>query len=144
MSEGGIQRLHLQDVPGTAPAVPAPLSPADFVALVAETPNLRFFAEQPDGLLEVCVRRLQMPGKARRDWLVVERRRDGNQLRNLADLTESAVSLEPPEAITQPPAADSHIVLLRPLVDPKGHPVRTLRAPESQSCIEPAGPPDFQ
>lgn len=73
VSEDGLPRLYLQDVPGTAPAVPVPLSPADFVALVAETPNPRFFAEPPDGLLEVCVRRLQMPGKTRRDWLVVAR-----------------------------------------------------------------------
>ncbi len=144
VSEGGLPRLYLQDVPGTAPAVPVPLSPADFVALVAETPNPRFFAEPPDGLLEVCVRRLQMPGKARRDWLVVARRWDGNQLRTLADLTESAVSLEPPEAITQPPAADSHIVLLRPLVDPKGHPVRTLRVEYNASSLKQAVQTDWQ
>ena len=119
-------------------AVPLPLDQPDFAALVAETPSPRFFAEQREGLLEVCVRHLQ-PARNGAEWLVAARRWDEAQLRALENLTEARVSLRGAHENVQSPSDDSSIELLRPLNDWRGHPLRVLRvaagAPEIENAI---------
>lgn len=144
VSESGTPRLRFHDRLGSDSAAIAPLSPADFIALVAETPSPRFFSDQSGSLLEVCIRRWQTPGGTRRDWIMVTRRWDANHLRALAELTEGTVTLAPPAAIVQPVTADNQIVLLRPLVDSKGRPVRTLRVEYNTTALEQAVQTDWQ
>jgi signal transduction histidine kinase len=107
-------------------AIEPPLGAADFVRLVAETPSPRFFAEQRNQLFELSVHRLATPN-TNAEWLMVARRWDDAQLRALAQLTESAVSLGGPMETVQPAGSSTRIVLVRPLPDWQGHPLRTLR-----------------
>ncbi|MBI5689654.1 MAG: hypothetical protein HZC55_06110 [Verrucomicrobia bacterium] len=107
----------------TATPPPPPLAPADFAALVRETPAPRFFAEAPDGLLEVSVRRIQGTAAA---WLAVARRWDDAHLRQLAALAEARLALRPASA--GPPPGDPAARLERVLPDWQGHPLRLLVA----------------
>lgn len=134
----GVQGLWLLDASGGTiaqiardpPARPLPIAEPDFAALVTQTPSPRFFAETADTLLEVCVRRLPAPAHDANNhpapWLLATRIWDKSQLDLLSELTGSAVSLVAPSATTPPPAANE-IVLLRPLPDWQGHPLRLLR-----------------
>lgn len=144
VSEGGTPRRQFPDGPGSATAPGFPLSPAEFVALVAETPSPRFFVELADELLEVCIRRRQGPGTGQRDWLAAARRWDAAYLRTLAELTEGTVSLAPAEGIAQPASAGTPIVVLRPLFDLNGRPLRTLRVEYNASALEQAVQTDWQ
>jgi len=108
----------------------APLRPLlpedDLKSLVTETPNARFFAEQDGGIFEVCIRRLS--GGTGRPWLLLAHRWDDNYLKNLSGLTESTATLVSANALTHAPVADGgNLVLLRPLNDWEGHPLRALR-----------------
>ena len=119
--------------PGGDVAAPLPLAAADFVALVAETPSPRFFSESAGELIEVSVRRIQVAARPRgAEWIVAARRWDDAQLHALAGLTEARVSLRPAHENAQVPVGDAPIVLVRPLNDWRGHPLRVLRV-EAQS-----------
>ncbi len=120
-----------------------PLAPPEFLELTHETPRPRFFAQAGDGLLELCVRRLQTRDAAR-EWLVVSRRWDDAQLASLARLTDAKVSLGGPAAMAQPLVPVAHIVLLRPLTDWRGHPLRTLRIDYDASGLERSVQTDWQ
>lgn len=153
LASAGVDALWIVGANGTATAhfaatdrepIPAlPLGGSEFTALVNETPSPRFFAETPAGLLEVCVRRWQVPA-GRREWLMVARRWDATQLRTLADLTDSEASLGNPQDITQPLVPDSHIVLMRTLSDWRGHALRTLRVDYDASSLERTVQTDWQ
>jgi signal transduction histidine kinase len=129
----GTPRLHIgmtADTPGAFP-----LQPGEAVALLAETPSPRFFADTRGGLLETSVRRLT--GAA--EWVAVARTWDDNQLKALSALTDAQVTLRGPEELVQPAVTDARVVLQRPLADWQGHAVRVLRlehnAPEIESAI---------
>ncbi len=138
LARAGVQGLWLLDATGTIlaqaahdrPVPPLPISAPDFVTLVTHTPSPRFFAETADALIEVCVRRLHATTAAAdatgAPWLVVTRVWDAAQLELLAGLTGSVVSLAAPST-TAPLLAPGEIVLLRPLSDWQGHPLRLLR-----------------
>ena len=115
---------------------PFPLEPADAATVIAETPSPRFFAERGSELWEICIRRLGANGT---EWLAVGRRWDEARLRALSQLSESAVTLRPPGQLGQPPADGSRIVLVRPLADWRGRPLRVLQlvheAPDIQRAI---------
>jgi signal transduction histidine kinase len=113
--------------------VPFPLAPPDFTALVAETPSPRFFAELADGLHEVCVRRITYgpPGH----WLLVTRRWNDEYLQGLEQAAESRLTLRGPQEISATPVPGA-IVLLRPLADWRGHPVRVLRVEQQLAEVE--------
>ena len=122
---------------GTAPA-PPPLPPSEFVELVNETPSPHFFAEQPEELIEVSVRRIQpgRPGPVR--WLAAARRWDEGQLHTLASLTEAQATLVAPHENVRQPVGPSEIELLRPLHDAHGHSVRTLRLVAQRAEVDSA------
>jgi signal transduction histidine kinase len=124
---------------GDAPAA-LPLEPSEFTALVADTPNPRFFAEWGRQLVEVCVRRLRGVDSSAREWLVVARAWDEGQLRTLAALMDANVALRPPHDLAQPPADRGNIVLVRALADWRGHALRTLRieqpVPETDLALQ--------
>ena len=102
------------------------ISAADFTTLVAETHSPRFFAEQGGELFEVCLRRI--PGGSDRPWLLLAHRWDENHLAALSGLTESTVTLAPARATAHAPSATrGNLVLLRPLNDWQGNPLRVLR-----------------
>jgi signal transduction histidine kinase len=134
----GVQGVWLLDAKGTpiaqiaregAPG-PLPITASDFATLVAQTPSPRFFVEAANALLEVCVRRLHPPaereGPSGAPWLLVTRVWDQNQIDTLAGLTGSAVALVP-ASTTLPASGPGRIVLLRPLADWQGYPLRLLR-----------------
>ncbi|HUR60523.1 MAG TPA: histidine kinase [Opitutaceae bacterium] len=118
-------------------AGPFLLDPAEAATVIAETPSPRFFAERGAELWEICIRRLGANGT---EWLAIGRRWDEAQLRALSQLSESAVTLRPPNQLAQPPADGSRIVLVRPLADWRGRPLRVLHlvheAPEIQRAIQ--------
>lgn len=122
----GATTLHATAPGATAPAAP-PIGRADFAALVAQTPAPRFFAETASGFSEIAVRRLRSGSGDRGAWLLVARAWDDGQLAALAALTEATASLGAPHTAVQPPAAERKIVLVRPLPDWQGHPLRVLR-----------------
>ncbi len=110
-----------------------PLGPADFAAVVAETPSPRFFAEWDRELHEVAIRRLlHLPGN---EWLMVTRRWDEAYLRGLSQVTESEVSLREVRDATMTPPEDA-IVLVRTLADWRGHPLRVLRIEHQEAGID--------
>lgn len=130
----GSVRLHV----GLGDVAPEfPLAPGEAVALLAETPSPRFFAETPAETLEICLRR--MAGAAG-EAVAVARTWDDAQLRALSELTEAKVTLHGPAELAQPPVTDARVVLQRPLADWQGRPVRVLRlenaAAEVESAIE--------
>ncbi|HTJ79580.1 MAG TPA: sensor histidine kinase [Rariglobus sp.] len=100
------------------------LPPEDFSALVGETPSPHFFAEQNHDLFEVCVRRINVSTEPR--WLLVSRLWNESHLHGIGSLTEGTASLVSAREIAQTPA-DDRLVLLRPLNDWQGHPLRVLR-----------------
>lgn len=108
------------DTPGDLP-----LSPADFLALVGQTPAPRFFAERGADLLEVCVRRIA-PAQRDVEWIVLARAWDEAQLRSLTQLTEGRVTLQrtPRPAMLAPSTTVAEIV--RPMLDWQGHRLATL------------------
>lgn len=110
----------------SASAAELPLSPADFLTLVEQTPAPRFFAERGTELLEVCVRRLPSQPERGAEWLVLARAWDEAQLRNLAKLTEGRVTLQrtPLPATLAPSTTVAEIV--RPMLDWQGHRLATL------------------
>lgn len=110
-----------------------PLTPLEFTGLVAETPSPRFFAELGGRLHEVCIRRLAYGAAG--DWLVVTRRWDEEFLRGLEQATESRISLRGPQEISAAPMPRA-VVLLRPLADWRGHPLRVLRVEHEPAEIE--------
>jgi signal transduction histidine kinase len=119
---------------------PFPLQPADFVQLVAETPGPRFFDRADGTLTEFCVRRLtaRPPGAA--DWLVAARKWDDAQLRALAELADSQVTLGGPEETSHAATTPDTLVIVRTLPDWQGHPLQTLRleyrAPELNRAVQ--------
>ncbi len=113
--------------------IPLPLTPLEFTGLVAETPSPRFFADLAGGLHEVCIRRIA--SSASGEWLLVTRRWDEDFLRGLEQVTESRLALRGPEEISAAPTPDA-IVLLRPLSDWRGHPLRVLRVEHEPAEIE--------
>jgi signal transduction histidine kinase len=116
--------LHAAAEPGVTNATP-PLTPGELARLLAETPSPRFFAEADGQLLEICARPLRPGGE--RHWLLLARRWDESLARALSALTESTVTLRPAHELARPPEAESNLVLLRPLADSAGRPLRTLR-----------------
>ncbi len=138
----GSSVLQATAAPADATALP-PLDPRDFVALVAETPSPRFFVEPPEGLMEVSVRRLQPARPGGAEWLMAARRWDATQLRTLENLAEARVSLRGVhENVQSASAGPGEMVLLRPLHDWRGHPLRQLRiearAPEIEASVRAA------
>ena len=134
--DDGSVRLQMTSS-ATLAAPPLPLPANEFASVVNETPSPRFFAEQGEELWEVCIRRLRSTQPP--EWLVVGRRWDDIQLRALASLTESAVSLASPSQNAQP-AENNRLVLSRPLADWRGRPLRLLRmeyeVPEIEQALE--------
>jgi signal transduction histidine kinase len=107
---------------------PPPLKPVDFAMLVGGSAHPHFFIESHSGLLEVRGAPISTNPAANpllHGWLLVARRWDDAYLKNLADLTESAVSLAAPD---DPPGspADTHLVLTQSLDDWRGRPLRRL------------------
>lgn len=122
----------------TAPSA-TPLSPADFTALVSQTPHPRFFAEQDGTLLEICIRRLQpLATAAQRPWLMLAKRWDDAHLRSLAALTEGNASLVARHAVGRAPASDRHVQITRPLADWQGRTLRVLRVDYEIPALESA------
>jgi signal transduction histidine kinase len=121
-------------------ARPFPIQPADFVQLVRETPGPRFFGRADGTLMEYCVRRLPARGADAGDWLVGARTWDETQLRALADLTDSRVTLGGPEEAAHAAADENTLVIVRTLPDWQGHPLQTLRmeyqAPELSRAVQ--------
>ncbi len=127
LGEDGKPRFHAAAA-GRETAAEFPLSSADFIALVAETPAPRFFAEIGADLIEICVRRLQPPASAEhRDWIAVARHWDDAQLRALSALTESRVSLNARHELATAPVEDPRLAIVRPLTDWHGRALRVLR-----------------
>lgn len=120
----GTPFFHSGATSATTPDRPL-LGNEDFAALVRETPSPHFFAEQGGELFEVCVRRFAASGPPA--WLLVARLWDANHLRGIAGLTEGAATLVPAGEIAHAPTDGDRIVLLRPLNDWQGHPLRALR-----------------
>ena len=127
LREDGTPRLHVA-ASGNEPAAAPPLAASDFLALVAETPSPRFFAELSAGLVELCVRGIAASetGGAR-EWLIVARPWSEAQLRLLAALTESRVTLAGRDALARPPGDGALLELVRPLTDWRGQILRVLR-----------------
>lgn len=136
LTAAGVEALWLLRSDGTcvlqvqsdgSPALAPPLARSDFSALIANTPNSRFFTEMRGAIAEICIRRLPPLGGRDRDWLVVMRRWDDAWLRTLGNLTDSATSLVAPTGSATAATAGTKIVLLRPLPDWQGRPLRLLR-----------------
>jgi signal transduction histidine kinase len=148
LARTGLEAVWLMDATGVPRAhasredvtLAVPIAPADFSALVAQTPNPRFFAERAGALIEISVRRLVGPGPEgeRAPWLLASRVWDQGLLDLLAELTGSEVSLVAP-SVTNAPATDGEIVLLRPLADWQGHPLRLLQIRYHAPALEREG-----
>jgi signal transduction histidine kinase len=107
---------------------PPPLKPVDFAMLVGGAARPHFFLESQSGLLEIRGAPISTDGAANlplHGWLLVARRWDDAYLKNLADLTESAVSLSAPDDPPNSPA-NTHLILHRSLDDWRGRPLRML------------------
>ncbi len=107
---------------------PPPLAPIDFALLVGGSARPHFFLEGRSGLLEVRGAPISNDGAAStplHGWLLVARRWDDAYLKNLADLTESAVSLSAPDDPPDPPVGP-HLFLHQSLDDWRGRPLRML------------------
>ncbi|HXB02723.1 MAG TPA: CHASE4 domain-containing protein [Opitutaceae bacterium] len=107
---------------------PPPLAPADFSLLVGGSARPHFFIESRSGLLEVRVAPISTDRAAStplHGWWLVARRWDDAYLKNLADLTESTVSLSAPGDSPGPPVG-SHLFLHQSLDDWRGRPLRML------------------
>lgn len=107
---------------------PPPLAPVDFAALVGSGAHPHFFLESHAGLLEIRgapITSDASPNMQVRGWLLAARLWDQAYLRNLADLTESAVTLaapaDPPDAST-----GAHLLVRQPLKDWRGQVLRVL------------------
>ncbi|MSU50897.1 MAG: sensor histidine kinase [Opitutus sp.] len=116
----------LQASAGERREIPAPLAPADFVTLVAETPSPRFFADSEGEPIEVCIRRIQPVRTDGAAWLAVARRWDRSQLNALEGLTGARGSLRPAHVNVQAAGGGATVELLRPLPDWQGHPLCVL------------------
>jgi signal transduction histidine kinase len=101
-----------------------PVDAADLAQLLSETPSPRFFADAGGTLLEVMARPL--PGAPARNWLLLARPWDDAQLRALSALTESTLTLRPAHELARTPESPSRLVLVRPLPDARGRPLRML------------------
>jgi signal transduction histidine kinase len=111
-----------------AAATPVPLAPAEFRTLAAQSANAQFFADVQGLVLEACIRPLTpsaQTGSAR--WLLATRSLDQAFFDQIAALTGATLTLEPPAATAAPPENPAEIVLLRPLTDAQGRPLRQLR-----------------
>jgi signal transduction histidine kinase len=107
---------------------PPPFAPADFARLAGGPAHPHFFLESRSGLLEVRGAPISTNRAANpplHGWLLVARRWDDAYLKNLADLTESAVSLAAPDNPPRSPA-DAHLILNQSLDDWQGRPLRML------------------
>lgn len=104
----------------------SPLTPAEFVALVSETPSPRFFVSRGTELLEVCARRIPAANPLGAAWLIVARRWDDAYLRGIGALAEARVTLRGAQENVHAPTEVGNLVLLRPLNDWRGHPLRVL------------------
>jgi signal transduction histidine kinase len=107
---------------------PPPLAPADFALLVGGSARPHFFVESHSGLLEVRGAPISTDGATNtplHGWLLAARLWDDAYLKNLADLTESAVSLATPDDPPSSPA-DTHLILRQSLADWRGRPLRML------------------
>lgn len=107
---------------------PPPFKPADFAMLAAGSARLHFFIESHSGLLEIRGAAISTDGATNpplHGWLLVARRWDEAYLKNLADLTESTVSLAAPDDPPLSPA-DTHLILHQTLDDWQGRPLRIL------------------
>jgi signal transduction histidine kinase len=107
---------------------PPPLAPADFAMLVGGAARPHFFIESHSGLLEIrgsSISTDRAVNPPLHGWLLVARRWDDAYLKNLADLTESAVLLAAPD---NPPGspANTHLILNQSLDDWRGRPLRML------------------
>jgi len=124
-----------------------PLKPADFARLVAGPARPHFFLEHGSDLLEVRGAPISPDGATNRPlpgWLLVARRWDEAYLKNLADLTESTVSLATPDDPTPSPA-DPHLILHHSLDDWHGRPLRILTIDHDASDLrEVQAPAAFQ
>jgi signal transduction histidine kinase len=130
--DGSLQ--HAFHAPGRPALGSVPVSAAELGAVLRNTPNPRFHALAGNDLLELAARRLAGHEDSR-GWLLAARRWDDAHLRTLAELSESEVSLQPPHELTQPPQP-SRLVLSRPLLDARGHAIRTLRVESDLSVFQ--------
>jgi signal transduction histidine kinase len=107
---------------------PPPLTPGNFAVLVGGSARPHFFLESHSGLLEIRGAPISTDLTANaplHGWLLVARRWDDAYLKNLADLTESTVSLAAPDDPPSPPA-DTHLILNQSLDDWQGRRLRML------------------
>lgn len=129
--------LHSAAEAGATTSRP-PLTSGELARLLAETPSPRFFAEANGQLLEICARPFRPAGE--RHWLLLARRWDKSLVKALSALTDSTVSLRPAHELARAPEAESKLVLLQPLADSAGRPLRTLRLdytlPEAERTLQ--------
>ncbi len=110
------------------PPPPLPLPAEDFVALTAGNAQPALLrGGRRRGRSKYCARRKQRPGARGAEWFVAARRWDAAQLRALETLADASrdAAQRPTENVLSPEES-ARLVLLRPLSDWRGQPLRTL------------------
>ncbi len=128
----GVPVISALKEPGAVPPPPPGLTD---LSLALQRHDNIFFAENSAGLWQYCVSTVAAAGGSAPDvvrgWLIAARRWDDTEIAHLSRLTDSRVQFT--DAISPPSAPGDHdtLVMLRPLNDARGRPVRTLQLTQS-------------
>ncbi len=119
-------------------AEPVPLTPSEWMELVAENPFPHFFAPHGHDLLEIRAAPIQPSGDVDRKstpqgWLVAARIWDPSLLKSLGNLTESTIRIGLPESQTT--AAEGSLTIIRPFNDWRGRTLELLHVTRETPAI---------